>query len=286
MRLLLDAIVSGLIIGGIYGLASVGLSMVFGVLRVVNFAHGALIVLGMYVAWATFKVVENVMVSGLAAILAMGLLGALAYWLFLRRQSNEQLQLITTLGIALIIQSLLLLVAGPENRTLTGGISADAVTLPGGIAVGRARVVAALVGGTAMVILGLWVRRTTSGRAIRAVVDDADMARMCGIDVSRAQLLVFAVGTALGALAGTAIALFDSFSPSSGTDLLLIAFVVVVMGGLGSVAGTAIAGLVIGVVEAVSQTFWSLELADVAVFVVFVAVLLLRPEGFFGEEIT
>src|SRR5213083_2640230 len=254
MTPLFQQLVLGLLIGGLYGLAAAGLSLVFGVLKVLNVAHGQLIMLGGYGAFWLFALRGLDPFASLAVVIPAALVaGGVLYW--------------TLFGWV---------VRAPEetrvkNSLLTGsGLAVPVVRLA------SLALALALCGG-----LHLVLARWRWGRAIRATAEDWEAALMTGIDVRRAYLLAFALGTALAGAAGTLVSVGYSISPSIGLEWTLKALIVVVLAGLGSMLGTFVGGLVLGLAEAVSATVFGGPYREVVGLVVFFVVLVARPRGLF-----
>lgn len=279
-----QAVVTGLLIGGVYGLVAMGLTLIFGVLDIVNFAHGALMTVAMY---GTFLLAAR---AGVDPYLTLLVTAPLLFGLGMVVQSTLvnhtmgqplQNQLLLTLGIGLFIENVLLLVFGGNPRGVTVGYTTT-VRIIGAVA-DLTRILA-FVG--ALVLAGmlyLLLQRTRTGTSIRAVAANADGAQLVGIDVRRTYVLTFALGTACAGAAGTLVAPFVTITATTGELFNIIAFVVVVLGGMGNVAGALVGGLLIGLTEQLGGVLLPDQSPLLAVFVVFVLVLLLRPQGLFGR---
>lgn len=294
---LVQAAVTGLLLGGVYSLVSMGLTLIFGVLDILNFAHGAFMALAMY---ASFVLVSN---AGLGPYLSIAitvpllfLIGVLVQRFLLDRVMDQphENQLLLTFGLALLIENTLLMFFSATPRTVDfpyaqTGIPLGITTIQGTLDVFGAiadlpRVIAFL---GSLVVAGLLyylLRRTSLGTAIRAVAENPDGAAMVGIDVRRMQMITFGLGTACVAAAGTLVLPFLSLQPTTGEQFNVIAFVVVVLGGLGNVVGALIGGLLIGLVQELGGAFVPGVDKLFFVFVVFVLTLLLRPQGLLGRK--
>lgn len=293
---LTQALVTGLLIGGIYSLVSMGLTLIFGVLHIINFAHGALMAFGMYTA---FMLVANLGIDPYATIfVTVGLLlliGAAVQWLLLNRIMHESLEkkLLLTLGLSIFIENLLLVVFSPTPRAIrltydTGSLSLGGLeiswpfqafgavaTLPRTIAFVGALILAGL--------LYVLLRRTKLGTAIRAVAENPRGADLVGINVPQIYMLAFALGTACVGAAATLVLPFLSLEPTTGDTFNIIAFVVVVLGGMGNVIGALVGGLLIGLTQQVGGVVFPDQSNLLAVFILFVLALYLRPEGLLGK---
>lgn len=277
---LAQAVVTGLLSGSVYGLVALGLTLIFGVLGIVNFAHGALLTLGMYCSWA---VVDALGVSPYATLLVtvpvMAVVGAAIQGGLLDRVLGQPLenQLLLTFGIAIVIENGILLFFGADPKSVSGGPSGALEIL--GATAGWDRMVA--FGGSLLLAGAVWalLRRTSTGTAIRAVAANPVGARLVGIDVRRIYVLTFAIGTACAGAAAALILPFTTLEPTTGDSFTILAFVVVVLGGLGSVPGAILGGLIIGVAQEVGGVVFPEQSKLLTVFIVFLLVLFLRPQG-------
>ncbi|ODU05834.1 MAG: ABC transporter permease [Pseudonocardia sp. SCN 72-86] len=271
--------------GAVYGLIAMGLTLIFGVLDIVNFAHGAFLAVALYVS---FVVVDNWGLHPVIALLIcvplMFLLGAAAHRGVLSFAIGRPLenQLLLTLGISLLIENVLLMVFGPNPRSvaLPGERSYDVL----GVVTNLSRVLAfvmALVLATALYVL---LQRTRLGTAIRAVAANHTGAELVGIDTRRMYTLTFAIGTACAGAAGVLMAPMTTIQPTSGEVFNILAFVVVVLGGMGNVVGALVGGLLVGLTEQLGGLYFPGQSPLLSVFVVFVLVLFLRPQGLFGRR--
>lgn len=279
-----QAVVIGLLIGGVYGLVAMGLTLIFGVLDIVNFAHGAFLAVALYI---TVVLVDRVGIHPFLALLVavplMFLLGAAVQRGILAGAIGRPLenQLLITLGLALLIDNGLLLFFGPNPRS---------VRLPGDTGVeifGAVATVSRLLAfGVALLLaaaLYLLLQRTRLGTAIRAVAASDTGAQLVGIDTRRIYMATFAIGTACAGAAGVLVAPLVTIEPTTGELFNIIAFVVVVLGGMGNVVGALVGGLIIGLTEQLGALYLPGQSPLLAVFIVFVLVLFLRPQGLFGR---
>jgi branched-chain amino acid transport system permease protein len=279
----------GLLLGGLYGLAAAGLSLIFGVLKVLNVAHGELIMVGGYAAFGlvAFLGLDPLVALPLVMTLA-ALLGAALYWgLFgfvVRFDEEQRLKnsLLVGFGLALAMQALAVRLFTADERSITTAYAGQVVSV-GGLVIPVVRLATLTL---AFVLIGLlhwFLRRARWGRAIRAVAEDWESALLAGIDVRRAYLLVFALGTALAGAAGHLVSIAYSISPSIGLEWTLKAVIVVVLAGLGSMGGTLAGGLVLGLAEALGAALLGGPYREVVGLAIFFCVLVARPQGLFGR---
>jgi len=277
-------VVFGVLLGGIYGLVALGLTMIFGVMDVINFAHGAFLVVSMYTVWY---------VSGAAGVspflvipLAIGLLfvlGVVVHRLAVApiMEAPQENQLIVTFGVLLVLVSVIEMTFTADLRSLDlelGSFGVEGVFVPTG------QFYALVIAIVAMVGTWLFLQRTMLGRAIRGTADDRENAQYVGIDVPRIDYLTFGLGAALAGLAGAAIPLFQQFDPFLGNQYLVNAFVVVVLGGLGSFPGALLGGFVIGFVQVFGNFYLPGTFSQVVIFLLFIVVLLILPQGLLGRS--
>lgn len=306
----LNALVAGLMIGCLYGLMCTGLGMIFGIMRVINFAQGDLMMLGMYVAWYLFTGFGILAFMGpivgpiAAAILAGPILFVVGYYMHqlliakitgVRAASVEgeghYAQLILTLGIALILQNGGLIVFGSEPISIRTPLSSSAWVFGPyvgdwvAIFVNKARAIGALVSVGVAILLFVFVSRSRLGKALRASADNAEAALYMGINVDKAHRVAFGIGTAVTAIAGGLVAMYYSFQPYVGLEFVIVMYAGVVLGGFGSIIGAFWGGMTIGLVQQLSTLVLPIQLQNTAIFVVFLLVIFLRPQGFFGRNV-
>lgn len=288
MSLAIEVIVLGLLVGGVYAMLSVGLTLIFGVMRIIDFAYGDCVVLGMY---TTLLADEHVGLSPyvMAVIVApvFFVLGAAVYGMVLlplaRRENAHLNQTIVTLGLSLIVLNLLTMKAGSTSRILTTSITADSIQI-GSISIRSAYAVAFGLAVLVTLALWLWLRNTRAGKGLRAVAQDRTAAELLGISPHRSEMMSFGIGTALAAVAGAMMIPFYAVTPQADVPLALIAYVTIVLGGLGSVPGAIAGGLIIGLVESLTSFYINSELSTAFYLAVFVIVLVVRPFGLFGSR--
>jgi branched-chain amino acid transport system permease protein len=285
LDVILQAGLSGLFMGSVYALIAIGFTLVFGVTNIVNFAHGHFVMGAMFVTYLLFKALKVDPYVGLVVVLPLFfVLGSLIYRLVIQRivEAPHSAHMMVTLGLLIFIENLANLFFGGDLRGITTAYTTSSLVL-GDVSFPVARLGAAAVSLAAVVGLALVLHRTSLGKAIRAAANNPEGAALVGIDVGRVYRLAFSLGTAAAALAGAVIMPFSLVSPFVGGEFILKAFVIAVLGGLGSVAGALIGGLLIGLVEALSSLYISASLGNAIVFAILIAVLLYRPWGILGQ---
>jgi branched-chain amino acid transport system permease protein len=283
-QLLALQLFTGLALGAIYVLLAVGLSLIFGMLTVVNFAHGAFFMLGAYVGLFAAEKTGSFWAALVIAPLAVAAIGMLCERWLIRPLYGRGIDypLLLTFGLAYMLVEGVRIVFGKSGmpfdtpEVLQGATSLGFADFP------TYRLF--VIGVVAALLVALWllIERTSFGLIVRAGARDPVIVRVLGVDVSRVWLIVFGVGTGIAALAGVLSAPLQGVSPEMGTSVLTVAFVVTVVGGMGSLMGAVVAGLLVGVVESLAVLFFP-EAAKVSMFVIMAAVLLMRPQGLFGR---
>jgi branched-chain amino acid transport system permease protein len=285
---LAQAIAKGLLTGMVYGLMALGLSVIFGVMRVVNFAHGEMMVVGMYFAWAAFDYAEVPPLVSLPLIVL--LFFALGYGLqravispFINRPEHQQFLLL--LAIATLLANGCLAIAGPDSRVVPLDSQFDSYEL-GPLVFDAVRVHAAVAALAIAGLLWLFFTHTRTGKAIRAAADNHMGALVVGLDVQRLYAFTFGVGAACVGAAGALMITIVPVTPFLAAEYTLLAFIIVIVGGLGSMTGALLGGLLIGVSEAVAGLLLQPSLKSMFSFGLLIVVLLLRPQGLFGRKET
>ncbi|MHB9287958.1 branched-chain amino acid ABC transporter permease [Halobacteriales archaeon Cl-PHB] len=280
---LLQLLAFSLLLGGIYGLTALGLTMIFGVMDVINFAHGALLTVGAYLLWQLADSVGMNPFILIPVVVAVSFgLGLVIHVLTIEPiiEAPQQNQLIVTFGLGLIFGSFIEIYYSPDPRTLgleLGQLEVAGTFLP------LDQVYALVIALLTMGVVYYALQHTDVGRSIRGTADNRTGARYVGIDVPRINALTFGIGTALAGLAGAALAISQSFDPYIGEAYLINAFVIVVLGGLGSFPGAILGGLIIGFVHVFGAFYLPGTSYQVMIFLVFIAVLLVKPEGLLGR---
>lgn len=283
--LMLQALLTGLLNGGIYALVSVGLTLIFGVMRIINFAHGSLMMLGMYATYWLFVLLGlDPYLSVIVSASALFLLGLVIEHVLVSPvlEAPEHDQLLLTLGLSLVLENLALFLWKPDPRTVT--VPYLVAPMIGGIMISSPRLIAFLVSLLLTAILYLFLKRTDLGKAIRALSQDREGALTVGIDIRRIYALAFGIGCACVGAAGSLVVPFYSVEPYVGGVFVITAFVVVVLGGMGSFGGALLAALIVGIAESVAAVFIPAAMKQFVIYSIFVIVLLLRPQGLFGTR--
>jgi branched-chain amino acid transport system permease protein len=286
--LVAQGVVSGILFGGVYSLMAVGLTLIFGVMRVINFAHGDMMVWGMYLAWllATRAGVDPALGFLVCAALLFVLGAALQRGLVDRIvDAPHEMQILLMLGVALVMENAALMVFGPEPARVRSALTAWTVWL-GPVFVDVARLVAfavavALAGG-----LSLFLHRTDLGRHMRAAADNPYGAQVIGTNVPRVYAVAFGIGAACVGAAGALTSPFLPFSPSWGLSASVTSFNIVIIGGMGSLSGAFLGGLLVSLAESLGAVFFRPSLKEVVSFSLLILILLFRPTGLFGKRLT
>lgn len=290
--ILFYAVVNGLMLGGIYGGIALGLSLIFGVLRVINFAHGSFLMVAMYASWGLWAAFGwHPYASIVVTVPMLYLLGyftqAVLIAPLIRRESTLVVEplgaLLLTTGLYLVLDNLVLMVFGPDVRSLSVEVASGSVIFAG-LPISVPRLVGCAAG--ILVAAGLWwaLRHTDGGRAIRATAQNREAAAMSGVDVNRVYNHTFGIGAAVLGLFGALLTPFLSLTPTVGQMFGVKSFLVVVLGGIGSIPGSIVGGLVLGVFESVASQYVTATSAAIFSFGLFIAVLLLRPNGLLGRR--
>lgn len=282
---ILQAVINGLLIGGVYAVVSVGLTLVFGVMDIINFAQGAFMMLGMYVAYVAFQVLGLDPVFGsLIAFAVVFVIGWLIQRLLIERVMEASMlsQILLTVAISLFLISVCELIFGADFKSVNTpyqitAFNVGSLTLPASylIAFGVSLVVTSA--------LYLLLERTDLGRAMRATAQNRFAAQLMGLDPKRIFAVAFGIGTGIAALGGAVVLPYAYAYPTVGHQFALIMFTVVVLSGLGSVRGAIVGGLIIGTIHSLSAVFLPTELQDLTLFIVFIGTLMIRPTGLFGR---
>ncbi len=290
MLMFLQATVSGLLIGGTYALIALGLNIIFGTTRVINFAQGTLLMAGMFITYWLWvfggihpylsPLISVPMLFGFGYLVQQSLVAPL----FARERAREPMSvLLLTLGLAMLLENLALLLFAADYKTVQIGLGMTTFKVAG-IIVSVPRLIGLVAAGGTGATLYLFFTRTDLGRAIRATGQDREVARLMGIDDSRIYNVAFGLSAGLMGIAAAILVPFYYVHPAVGTSFLLKAFIIVVLGGMGSMPGAALGGLVVGVIEGVVGVYVQAAVAQIVLFGLFVAILFVRPSGLLGVE--
>lgn len=288
-QLILQSAVSGLLVGGMYGLVALGLALAFGVLKVLNVAHGELLMLGGYVAFFAFSLWGiDPFVSLPLVFITLFLFGIVLYQVLFRFVVRFDIEkriknsLLISFGLVLVLQATAVRLFTADERTISTSYSSEAITI-GMIRIPIVRLGGLVVAVIAALALEWLLNHTRFGHAVRATAEDWTRAALTGVDVRRVYMIAFAISAGLAALAGSMITLGYAVSPSIGLGWTLKALIVVVLAGLGSMRGIVVAGLFLGLTESLAAVWIGGEYREVVALVVFLIVLSFRPQGFFGR---
>lgn len=290
MTRLIETLISGMSLGSIYALMALGYTMVYGIAKMLNFAHGDIIMVGAY------AVVTSVLTLGMPPLVAIlisiaicALLGITVEFLAYRplRQAPPLAVLITAIGVSYLLQNLALLIFGADAKSFVPVINVPSLELFGGqLTIKGVTIVTILACIVIMVGLQLFVKKTKPGRAMQAVSEDRDAAQLMGVNVNATISLTFAIGSGLAAIAGLLLcSAYPTLTPYTGAMPGIKAFVAAVFGGIGSIPGAMVGGILLGVIEIFSKAYISSQVADAIVFAVLIIVLLVKPSGLFGKNI-
>ncbi|MBQ8836144.1 MAG: branched-chain amino acid ABC transporter permease [Clostridia bacterium] len=282
-------LISGISLGSIYALIALGYTMVYGIAKMLNFAHGDVIMIGGYIAWLVFSSLGlPVWLAIICAVIVCVILGVVIEKIAYKplRTATPLAVLITAIGVSYLLQNTALLTFGPASKTFTSVVPDSLGISIGGIDITGETIVTIVVTVLIMVGLTLFVNYTKSGKAMRAVSEDRGAAQLMGINVNRTISLTFAIGSALAAVAGILLcSTYPQIGPYTGAMPGIKAFTAAVFGGIGSIPGAMIGGIVLGIIENLSKAYISSQLSDAIVFAVLIVVLLVKPTGLLGKKI-
>jgi branched-chain amino acid transport system permease protein len=286
MIVFLQSLMSGVLIGGVYALIGIGLTIIFGVMRVINFAHGDILMIGMYLTYFLFTLLGiDPFLSVVICIPVMFIFGALTQKLFINRMLGAlpQNQILLTIGLGLIMSNTIMLLFTSDYKILTTTYSSSSIDLAG-ISVSQPLAISFVITAVITAILYWFLMKTDIGQAIRATAQDREAAQLMGINVRWTSILAFGIGSALAGTAGALISPTYYIFPQVGSAFTLKAFVITVLGGMGSIVGATLGGIIIGVAESMSAVYISSGWKEVVVYVLFLLVLLFKPSGLMGTS--
>jgi branched-chain amino acid transport system permease protein len=284
--LIVQSLVSGVLFGGVYSLMAVGLTLIFGVMRVVNFAHGDMMVWGMYLAWllATRLGIDPTLGFAVAAA-GLFVLGVLVQRTLVDRiqDAPHEMQILLLLGVGLILENTAMVVFGPDPQRVPSALTRATVWI-GPVFVDVARLAAFGVALALTCALWLFLRGTDLGRTMRATADNPYAARVVGTDVRRVYAVAFGIGAACVGAAGALVSPIVPFSPSTGLPASVTSFNIVIIGGMGSLPGAFAGGLLVSVAESLGAVFLAPSMKELVSFGMLILILLFRPAGLFGRR--
>jgi branched-chain amino acid transport system permease protein len=284
--ILIQAVINGVLTGAVYALIALGLTLIYGVLHIINFAHGALLTVALFAVYFAYKVLgldPYVAVFAIAPLFFVLGYGLQRFLIGPAARGDDRNVMLVTLGLAIVIENLLLYAFHADTRTIDVPAGFDVVDVDGAL-LGVSRI----VGFAAVIVLTLllWalMKLTDTGKAIRAVAKEKLGAELSGIDVAHIYAVTFGLGTACLGIAACLLIPTFYVNPTVGQSFILVAFTIVVLGGMGSVTGALFGGLFVGVVESLGGLFFGETLGQRGIFLVFILVLLVRPTGLFGAR--
>jgi len=277
----LQTLLDGLMLGGVYAVISIGLTLVFGVVSIVNFAQAQFLMVGMYAAYFAWRHLGiDPLVGSVLAFAVAFVLGYLIQQVLIRRVlgAPEVAQIFLTVGILIVLENLALILFGSEFKSVQTWYQSEAIEVSD-IVIGLPNAIAFCASGVAGLAVWWLLAKTWWGKAVRATAQDPMAAKLMGIDPDRIYRLAFGLGVALTAFGGAIILPYLTVSPSVGEQFGVLMFTVVVLGGLGNVLGAVVGGLAVGVIQSLSGMFLPVQLQNMVLFVVFILTLAFRPEG-------
>ena len=287
----LSYLVNGISLGSVYAIIALGYTMVYGIAKMLNFAHGDVIMVGAYVALTMMMSTgSHPLLAVLVAIVVCTVLGVLVEGIAyrpLREAASPLAVLITAIGVSYLLQNVVLLIFGSNPKSFQSVINFPDLKLAGGSLVITAETIVTIISCIViMIALTSFINKTKPGQAMIAVSEDKGAAQLMGINVNGTIALTFAIGSGLAAIAGVLLcSSYPSLSPYTGSMPGIKAFVAAVFGGIGSIPGAMVGGILLGVIEILAKAYISSQLADAIVFAVLIVVLLVKPTGLFGREI-
>lgn len=289
MNSFISYLISGISLGSIYALIALGYTMVYGIAKMLNFAHGDVIMVGGYAVFLAISSLScPVWISIIIGIVVCTVLGVVIERVAYKplRNASSLSVLITAIGVSYLLQNLALNILGSNARTFKSVVSLKTVEINSQLKISGEAVVTIIVTVIIMVALTLFINKTKSGMAMQAVSEDKGAAQLMGINVNKTISIVFAIGSGLAAVAGILLcSTFTQVSPYSGSMPGIKAFIAAVFGGIGSIPGAMIGGILLGIIENLSKAYISTQLADAIVFASLIIVLILKPTGILGKKI-
>ena len=286
----LSYLINGISLGSVYAIIALGYTMVYGIAKMLNFAHGDVIMVGAFAAFTVISTMGgNPIVGILVAVVVCTVLGVVIERVAYRplRGASPLAVLITAIGVSYLLQNVALLIFGSNSRQFTSVIDIPPLKLAGGqLSISSVTIVTSISSIVIMAGLTAFINKTKMGQAMLAVSEDRGAATLMGIDVNRTIAVTFAIGSALAAIAGVLLcSAYPSLTPYTGSMPGIKAFVAAVFGGIGSIPGAMIGGIILGIIENLSKAYISSQLADAIVFSVLIIVLLVRPTGILCKKI-
>lgn len=287
---LISYLINGISLGSVYAIIALGYTMVYGIAKMLNFAHGDVIMIGCYVVFTMMSGLHmNPIVSLIVAIIVCTILGVVIEKIAYKplRKATPLAVLITAIGVSYFLQNAALIIFGADTKAFTSVVNMDPIKLAEGkLTISGVTIVTVIA--CVIIVIGLmtFIKKTKAGQAMLAVSEDKDAAQLMGVDVNKTISLTFAIGSGLAAIAGVLLcSAYPTLSPYTGSMPGIKAFTAAVFGGIGSIPGAFIGGILLGVIEILGRAYISSQLSDAIVFAVLIIVLLVRPTGILGKPI-
>ncbi|MBA5729888.1 branched-chain amino acid ABC transporter permease [Aerococcaceae bacterium INB8] len=288
MQLFLQQLVNGVALGSIYALMALGYTMVYGTIKLINFAHADVFMMGAFVGYYLVTVLEmNLFLAMIIAMIFCAILGVVIERVAYKplRNSTRVASLITAIGVSYFLQNIMIYFLGPEVRSFPSPLETSIYRI-GNIVINSKQILVFVITVILMIVLYLIVQRSKMGKAMRAVAVDSEASQLMGIDVNRVISFTFALGSGLAGIAGVLVGVYyNSISPGMGTALGLKAFVAAVVGGVGSIPGAMVGGYVIGILETIVTFMGGSMYKDAVVYGLLIVILLVLPSGLFGKNV-
>lgn len=282
--LILQLIIGGILLGGLYALMAMGLSLIFGVMRIVNFAHGEFVMIGMYLTFLLYSYFNlDAYLSILIVTPIMFLFGLLINKILIKRLigAAHVTQIFVTVGLHMLMMSLALMIFGANFLSVKSKYATKSIDI--GVLVGVPQVISFLIAIIVSIAIFIFLKKTFLGKAIRATTQNRASAQLMGIDINKIYSLTFGIGIGLTGLSAAILIPIYPVFPTIGLNFVLLTFVIVVMGGMGSIPGALLGGIIIGIIESVSAYYVDIGWKQAFYFAVFIIILIVRPQGFFGH---
>mgnify|MGYP000188163610 FL=1 len=281
-------LINGISLGSIYAIIALGYTMVYGIAKMLNFAHGDVIMIGCYVVFMTMSGMNmNPLLSVILAVVVCTVLGVIIEKVAYKplRKASPLAVLITAIGVSYLLQNIALLIFGADTKSFSSVVPLQNIKI-GGITITGVTVVAVLACIVIMIGLMIFIKKTKAGQAMLAVSEDKDAAQLMGVNVNGTISLTFAIGSGLAAIAGVLLcSAYPTLTPYTGAMPGIKAFTAAVFGGIGSIPGALIGGILLGVIEILGRAYISSQLSDAIVFAVLIIVLLVKPSGILGKQV-
>jgi len=278
-------LVGAILLGGLYALVTIGLALIFGVMRILNIAHGEFIIFGAYATyWISHLLRFDPFLSIVLAVPVSGLLGFLVNTLVIKGLTKSfDAPIVSSFGLLLVLQASMLIAWSGDPRSIVTPFTAESIRL-GLVLVPIVRLIAFVISLSILMLLYLFLTRTFAGRAVRAIAQDSEAAATLGIPVQRLQTFTFVLSTCLAGLSGGLVAMIVSFQPTLGPEFLLKSFVILALAGVGNIQGIMAGGLILSIAESYGSFFLGSGLRNVVAYLLLIVLLLTRPRGLFGEK--